>query len=287
MDQGGETDCDDEDDKPDENIQPLNPDILPRGILLAPAEMGRNVTRTPQIIGMRGANEDDEDSESLVEDSKEENQALLEGNTVITSEVSTRRQLATRKRTRKSLSVPARGENCSKKIRAGHSPSGRGGQSRNHVPALSCSGTIKKKKWWFGFVPWAINLAAVNAWRLRNVALEANGIPFNRHEHNYLDFVREIVEGLMKTHGQHSQTLPIQMSVSRPNSKKLLMFRKPLNHLRYDNVGHCIKKHDKGTRGRCKKCSEDQCKEDKRSTYFCPKCNVSLHVDCFWDFHNA
>ena len=136
-------------------------------------------------------------------------------------------------------------------------------------------------------MPWAINLAAVNAWRLRNVALEANGIPFNRHEHNYLDFVREIVEGLMKTHGQHSQTLPIQMSVSRPNSKKLLMFRKPLNHLRYDNVGHCIKKHDKGTRGRCKKCSEDQCKEDKRSTYFCPKCNVSLHVDCFWDFHNA
>ena len=110
MDQGGETDCDDEDDKPDENIQPLNPDILPRGILLAPAEMGRNVTRTPQIIGMRGANEDDEDSESLVEDSKEENQALLEGNTVITSEVSTRRQLATRKRTRKSLSVPARGK---------------------------------------------------------------------------------------------------------------------------------------------------------------------------------
>ena len=56
MDQGGETDCDDEDDKPDENIQPLNPDILPRGILLAPAEMGRNVTRTPQIIGMRGIN---------------------------------------------------------------------------------------------------------------------------------------------------------------------------------------------------------------------------------------
>ena len=46
-------------------------DILPRGILLAPIEMGRNVTRTPQIIGMRGANEDDEDSESLVEDSKE------------------------------------------------------------------------------------------------------------------------------------------------------------------------------------------------------------------------
>ena len=76
--------------------------------------------------------------------------------------------------------------------------------------------TIKRKKWWFGFVPWSVNVAAVNAWRLRNMALRAHGIVFNKHEHNYLNFVRDLVEGLIKCHGKHSLTLPMQMCVSTP-----------------------------------------------------------------------
>ncbi len=146
--------------------------------------------------------------------------------------------------------------------------------------------TIKRKKWWFAFVPWSINVAAVNAWRLRNMALKDHGIAFNKHEHNYLSFIRDLVEGLVKCHGKHSLTLPMQISVSAPQSKKLKMLRKPLTDVRYDNVGHCIKKHNQGHRGRCKKCTDDKRPGDNRSTYYCPKCNVSIHVDCFWEFHN-
>lgn len=64
VDQKGDTDCDDDEDEEDENVQPVNPDILPRRILLAPAEVGVRATKTPQIIGMRGINEDDEDDPS-------------------------------------------------------------------------------------------------------------------------------------------------------------------------------------------------------------------------------
>ena len=38
--------------------------------------------------------------------------------------------------------------------------------------------TIKRKKWWFGFVPWSVNVAAVNAWRLRNMALRAHAVSY-------------------------------------------------------------------------------------------------------------
>lgn len=135
--------------------------------------------------------------------------------------------------------------------------------------------TIKKKKWWFGFVPWSINVAAVNAWRLRNMALKSHGIAFRKHEHSYLNFVRALVEGLVKCHGKYSLTIPIQMSVSTPQSKKLKIFRKPVTDVRYDNVGEVQKVH-RGQTGR------------RQPVYlFCPKCNVSIHVDCFWEFHNT
>ena len=146
--------------------------------------------------------------------------------------------------------------------------------------------TIKKKKWWFCFVPWSINIAAVNSWRLRNLALKHHGIPFDKHKHNYLTFVRDVVEGIMKCHGKYSVTLPMQMSMSSPKSKRLKIFRKPPTDARYDNIGHLIKKYEIGHRGRCRKCTEDKRLGDNRSTYYCPKCNVSLHVDCFWEFHN-
>ena len=130
------------------------------------------------------------------------------------------------------------------------------------------------------------NVAAVNAWRLRNLALKAHGIAFNKHEHNYLNFVRDLVEGLIKCHGKISHSLPSQILVSTPQVKKLTTFKKPVADVRYDNVGHCIKKHEKGHRGRCKKCTEDKRPGDNRSSYCCPKCNVTIHVDCFWYFHN-
>ncbi|XP_076064013.1 uncharacterized protein LOC143038552 [Oratosquilla oratoria] len=63
IDQKGDTGCDDDEHDEDENVQPVNPEILPRRVLLAPAEVGIRATKNPQIIGMRGLNEDDEDDE--------------------------------------------------------------------------------------------------------------------------------------------------------------------------------------------------------------------------------
>lgn len=80
-------------------------------------------------------------------------------------------------------------------------------------------------------------MAAVNAWRLRNMTLKGHGIAFNKHEHNYLRFVRDLMEGLVKCHGKNSLTLPMEMSVSAPQSKKLKILKKPVTDVKFDNVG--------------------------------------------------
>ena len=61
VDQNGDTDCDDDDEEEEENVQPVNIDVLPHRVLLAPAEVGSRATRNPQIIGIRGMDEDFED----------------------------------------------------------------------------------------------------------------------------------------------------------------------------------------------------------------------------------
>ena len=59
VDKNGDTDCDDDDVDDEEIVDPVNPDRLPRGILLSPAEIGLRANKTPQIIGMRGKEIDD------------------------------------------------------------------------------------------------------------------------------------------------------------------------------------------------------------------------------------
>ena len=61
--QKDDTDCDDEEE--DEIALPVNGDILPLGVLLAPAEVGTRATKTPRIIDMRGISEDKEYNNSL------------------------------------------------------------------------------------------------------------------------------------------------------------------------------------------------------------------------------
>ena len=57
--------------------------------------------------------------------------------------------------------------------------------------------TIKKKKWWFVFVPWSINVTCA----------------FSKHEHSYFNFVRDLVEALIKRHRKDSLYIPRQISV--------------------------------------------------------------------------
>ena len=60
VEKNGDIDCDDDDGGDEEIIDPLNPDRLPWGIFLSPAEIGLRANKTPQIIGMRGKEIDDE-----------------------------------------------------------------------------------------------------------------------------------------------------------------------------------------------------------------------------------
>jgi hypothetical protein len=79
MDQNGDTDCDDEEDEHEENANPVDPDVLPRRILLAPAEFGIKATKTPQIIGMRGIDNDvEDDGNPIREDDREEKNNEME-----------------------------------------------------------------------------------------------------------------------------------------------------------------------------------------------------------------
>lgn len=119
-DQNGETDCDDEEDEHDENVKPVNADVLPRRILLATAEVGTKATKIPQIIGMRGV---EEDVSHVSEDGKEERSGdEMEGET----------SQATTIRPQKSRSVGGRGAAVAP-TRGGRTARGRarGGRTAN------------------------------------------------------------------------------------------------------------------------------------------------------------
>ena len=53
---------------------------------------------------------------------------------------------------------------------------------------------IRKKKWWWCFWPWSINVMMVNSWRLY-MLVKNKKMPF-------LDFNRQVVMEIMKTHGE-------------------------------------------------------------------------------------
>ena len=60
VDKNNDTDCDDDDSNGEEIFDPVNPDILPQGILLSLADIYLRASKTPQIIEMRGKEIDDE-----------------------------------------------------------------------------------------------------------------------------------------------------------------------------------------------------------------------------------
>lgn len=76
----------------------------------------------------------------------------------------------------------------------------------------------------------------MNVRRSRNMALKAHAIAFSKPKHTYLSFVRDMVEGLINSHGKHSLTFSRQMSVTSAQSKRLKVFRKPITDVRHDNA---------------------------------------------------
>ena len=65
-----------------------------------------------------------------------------------------------------------------------------------------------------------------------------------------------------------NKTLPLIFPAPRSTQRVI-------PEIRHDGIDHWIAK---GNLRRCAKCS-------KTSKYFCEKCNVGLHPDCFKDFH--
>ena len=80
-----------------------------------------------------------------------------------------------------------------------------------------------------------------------------------------LGFRREIVQ-VYHARFRSEKTLPV---ILPKNTQKNNL------DIRYDGIDHRIAK---GNQRRFAKCS-------KTSKYFCEKCNVGLHPDCFKDFH--
>ena len=120
---------------------------------------------------------------------------------------------------------------------------------------------IRNKKWWWPLFRFCVDLAVNNAFQLYRLQ------PLNQGQKrlDLLGFRREIVQ-VYHARFRSEKTLPV---IFPKNTQRVNL------DIRYDGIDHWIAK---GNQRRCAKCS-------KTSKYFCEKCNVGLHPDCFKDFH--
>ena len=112
---------------------------------------------------------------------------------------------------------------------------------------------ICNKKLWWPLFQFCVDLAVNNAFQL-----------YRLERLDLLRFRREIVQ-VYHARFQSEKTLPV---IFPKNTQRVNL------DIRYDGIDHCIAK---GNQRQCAKCS-------KTSKYFCEKCNVGLHPDCFKDF---
>ena len=133
---------------------------------------------------------------------------------------------------------------------------------------------IRKKKWWWCFWPWSINVMMVNSWRLYNL-VKKKKMPF-------LDFNRQVVMEIMKTHGEPWKRFGPTVKVTGA----------VCDTVRYDKKEHWpIKSKIKGVCGQCKMryvmyfCYILYCIVQYRSYCHCEKCNIALHPECFKLYH--
>ena len=137
------------------------------------------------------------------------------------------------------------------------------------------------RKWWWSFFAWSLSVSAVNAWRLRNLR-RGNAEP-------YLDFLRELVNDMLVTHGTDRPAVPIMPPVSA--------------NTRTDGYNHWLIDvefdSDKGKKvaANCRHCyrkpsmtpaytNPQKFKATSSKTgYKCSKCQINLHAKCFYDYH--
>ena len=122
---------------------------------------------------------------------------------------------------------------------------------------------IRSKKWWWPLFRFCVDLAVNNAFQFYRLQPLQQG----EKQLDLLGFRREIVK-VYHARFRSDKTLPPIFSAPRSTQRVI-------PEIRYDGIDHWIAK---GNQRRCAKCS-------KTSKYFCEKCNVGLHPDCFKDFH--
>ena len=122
---------------------------------------------------------------------------------------------------------------------------------------------IRSKKWWWPLFQFCVDLAVNNAFQLYCLQPLQQG----EKQLDLLGFRREIVK-VHHAKFQSDKTLPLIFPAPRSTQRVI-----PKIH--YNGIYHWIAK---GNQRRYAKCS-------KTSKYFCKKCNVGLHPDCFKDFH--
>ena len=138
-----------------------------------------------------------------------------------------------------------------------------GGVDRMNQNIGACMINIRSKKWWWPLFQFCVDLAVNNAFQLYRLQPLQQG----EKQLDLLGFSREIVK-VYHARFRSDKTLPLIFPAPRSTQRVI-------PEIRYDGIDHWIAK---GNQRRCAKCS-------KTGNYFCEKCNVSLHPDCFKDFH--
>ena len=123
--------------------------------------------------------------------------------------------------------------------------------------------SIRNKKWWWPLFQFCVGLTVNNAFQRYRLQPLQQG----EKQLDLLGFRREIVK-VYHARFRSDKTLPLTFPAPRRTQRVI-------PEIRYDGINHWIAK---GNQRRCAKCS-------KTSKYFCEKCNVGLHPDCFKDFH--
>ena len=124
---------------------------------------------------------------------------------------------------------------------------------------------LRSKKWWWPFFRFGIDVSVNNAYQLYRMRILNPG----EKKLDALGFRRAIVDAYYRKFRKAATN-----TVLYPGNRRL---HNPAENVRYDNIGHWIVK---GTQRRC---ALYGCKGT--SMYFCEKCNVGLHPDCFKTYH--
>lgn len=127
---------------------------------------------------------------------------------------------------------------------------------------------IRGKKWWWPLFINMIDSAIVNSWKIFKIA--------NNSNISQLTFRSSLVLSLLKFEGKAELK---NVQVQNPCFPLGSFSRHSLpDDIRFDNIGHLIKREENNSRKKCKVCKSN-------TIYLCKKCKIHLHPDCFETFH--